>query len=289
MGILDANDLTLHLSDTAVPPGQIALEGLSKIAGSMQELATRLARQVVGLTGPGRTPAAAAKVVDLRLIGLSAGSTVLEVSFGEPDVLPLDVGVESEIAARFWEVMEGVESGRRPEWVAQPIADSALRFVDALTDVGGRVEIRRGDGRRASWTRADVRREPWQMPAATVGQGFVTVTGRLEKVDLHNRRFRIRDDVGNTVSLTDVVDADQVGPLVGQRAAALGVPTYDAQGRLHLLGEAVVSAAPLPDAWKPGCVVDRAAVLAAAPGPDPDGIEGLTYAEVDEFLSPLRE
>lgn len=176
---LDSNDLTLRLSGTREPSGEIALDALSRIAASLQELATRVGRFVVGQHGPGRTLHAAAKVVDLRLTGLADGSTVLSISFGEHDVLPLDVGAESDIADRFWEIVAGVESGSRPDWVNPPIAESVLKLVDALTGEARSVEIRRHDGRRAVCNRDVVSREPWQMPRTTGSAEVVTVTGRL--------------------------------------------------------------------------------------------------------------
>ncbi|MHB1800899.1 MAG: hypothetical protein ACYCU5_04405 [Actinomycetes bacterium] len=286
---MDAHDLTLRLTGTGVPSGEIGLDTLSRIAASLQELATRVGRSVVGQHGPGRTIDAAAKVVGLRLTGLRAGSTVLAVSFGEEGVLPLDLGVETEIAGQFWDIVTSVQRGMRPDWVTQPIADSTLRLVDALTTTAERVDIARGDGVQASWQRARVSREPWQAQLTAAAETVVTVAGRLEKVDLKDRRFRIRDDVGTTIALDHVADAERVGPLVGQRTEARGVPSYGPDGRLRELTAVVITPASVPAAWVPGERVDLEAVLAGAPGPDPNGIEGLTDGEVDAFLTALNQ
>lgn len=168
MTTLDSNDLTLRLSGTHEPSGEIALDALSTIAASLQELATRVGRFVVGQHGPGRTRDIAAKVVDLRLTGLAEGSTVLSISFGEHDVLPLNVGVESVIADRFWEIVAGVESGARPEWVTPLIAEGALKLADALTAEARSAEIRRHDGQRALWVRGQVSRERGRCPKQPV-------------------------------------------------------------------------------------------------------------------------
>lgn len=135
--------LTLRLSGAGTPPGEIALDDLSRIAGSLQEVATRVARLVVGQEGVGRTLAGAAKVVDLRLSALARGSTVLAVSFGEHDALPFDVRIESEIADRFWDLVAAVESGRRPEWLTPLLSESVLKLLEALTAAAPEVRIAR--------------------------------------------------------------------------------------------------------------------------------------------------
>jgi hypothetical protein len=282
---MDRHDLRLRLTGTGAPSGQIDLDSLSSLAASLQELVTRVGRLVIGQEGPGRTPKPAAKAVHLRLAGLAAGSTVLDIAFGETDVLPLDAGVEAAIADRFWEVVAGVQAGDRPGWVTPPVAASALRVIDALGRAAVEVEVVMADGRFAAWRRDTVQRDPWIVRRRTTDQVAVTVSGRLEKVDLRDRSFRIRDDVGNGINLADVVDADEAAGLVGTRAVATGIPSYDAVGRLVALSGPTVALDVPPTEWGVQPHVDLDRLMSAAPGPDPNGVEGLTDGDVDAFLA----
>jgi hypothetical protein len=282
--VMERNSLTFHLDGTGVPSGELGLDALGRVATALQELATRVGRFVVGQRGPGRTVSSAAKVVNLRLAGLRDGSTQLDVSFGEAHVLPLDVGLEQQIADRFWDIVEGVSVGKPPSWVTPAVAESTVRVIDAFGVAAEQTGIRRADGRTATWRRESVPREPWLLADEVPAAEAVAATGRLEKVDLANRRFRIRDDVGNTIALEDVTDADEVGPLVGQRTTAVGAPIHTADGRLRGIRGAAISPAPLPEAWRPGGTVSLSEIAAAHPGPDPSGVPGVTDEDIDNLL-----
>ena len=281
-------DLDLRLSGTSSPSGEITLEALSRIAGSLQELATRVARYVIGQKGPGRTPESAARISTLRLRGISAGSTHLAVGFGEPDTLDFDTSLETEVADRYWEIINGIGTSVRPDWAVDLVAESALHLCDALSETAQTVEVSRNDGRVAKWASTVVSRSPWQS-AAAIGEQTVAVSGVLEKVDLHDRRFRIRDDVGNTVALNDVQDADHVGRLVGQRTVATGLPVTSTGSRTLALSGVSIVASPISSDWVPGEYADIEAVFAAAPGPDPAGVKSLTDDDLDAFFAALNE
>lgn len=286
---MEQHDLTFRLEGTGVPNGTLGLEALGDIAKCLQELATRIGRHVAGQRGPGRTAEQPRATTRLLLTGIAEGSTKLLIAYGERDVLPLDAGIEGQTAEKFWEILEGIQNGERPEWTPPLVAESADHVIQAIGRSAESVAVERVDGRAVRWARADVRREPWAAAAPAVTDEIVTVNGQLERVDLHTRRFRLRDDVGNTIDLHEVVDADAVGPLVGQRTSATGARVLNEQGRLISVRAPVITAAPRPDAWQPGTVADWRAILAAAPGPDPNGIEGVTVADVDEMLARLCE
>jgi hypothetical protein len=285
---MDKYDLNLRLSGTSSPSGEITLEALSKIAGGLQELATRITRYVIGQYGPGRTPDTAAKISTLRLRGISTGSTQLAVGFGEPNTLDFDTSLETEVAGRYWEIIDGIGTSVRPHWATDLIAESALHLCDALRETAQTVEVSRNDGRVAKWASTVVSRSPWQS-AAAIGEQAITVSGILEKVDLYDRRFRIRDDVGNTVALNEVQDADHVGRLVGQRTVATGLPVTSTGSRTLGLSGVSIAAAPTPPDWVPGEYADIEAIFAAAPGPDPAGVKSLTDDDLDPFVAALNE
>ena len=114
----------------------------------MQQLATRVGRLLTEQEGPGRTSEAAERATRLRLTGLRAGSTMLMVGYGERDVMDVGAGLEAETAERFWEVVEGIATGRRPEWVTPLVAQAADALIDATAQASPRVLLRRADDKR---------------------------------------------------------------------------------------------------------------------------------------------
>lgn len=288
MSAVGKDDLTLRLSGTDFPDGEIDLDDLSRVAGSLHELATRIGRHVVGQTGPGRIREAAARAVTLRLAGLGSGSTALRLTVGEEGVL-VRGRTQDDVVERLWDVVVGVQDNSPPAWTTALVAESAVRTLDALAAAAERAEFARGDGRQAAWLLAQVKREPWQQIRLRFAERTVTVSGRLEKVDLANRRFRIRDDVGNRIHLDDVADVEDAATLVGQRTTATGQGRYDDQGVLRGLTSVRIARRELPGSWTSPRTADYRELIGAAPGPDPAGLADLTVDEVDAFLAALRD
>lgn len=282
---MEANRLELALEAGDAPSGEIGLDELAAIAGSLQQLVTRVGRQVGDQQGPGRTADHVDRVTRLRLRGLRSGSTVLDVAYGEEGALPMDVGLEREIADRFWEIVAGIGANQRPAWAGPLVADSALALRDALARSAARVQVRRGGGEAIVIDTAQADREVWREVRRITDE--VTVTGRLEAVDLKAKRFRIRDDVGNGVTLEAVDDAEQAGRLVGQRATAGGVGISDDKGRLVIRGARLVPS-PLPTLWTVR-EADIDAMVAGATEPDARGLTDLTGEEADAFLDVIRQ
>lgn len=93
----------------------------------------------------------------LRLIAVIPGSTRLLIASGEPDVLPLDNGLEQHIADQFWEVVSGFAHGNKPGWTIPDIDESAVRMLDGLARAQ-QATFARGDGRHVSFAPAQVDR-----------------------------------------------------------------------------------------------------------------------------------
>jgi len=285
---MEHHDFELRLIGNRAPRGEILFGDLASLSAALQQLATRIGRYVVELSGPGRTPTEVERTTRLRLRGLQAGSTRLLVAYGDPDVLPMDLGLERESAARFWEVVQAIPTGARPSWVTPLVANSALAVVDALGDAASAVEFHREGEPAVTIATAHVSREPWVMGTESPTDALVSVSGRLEAVDLKTSRFRIRDDVGNAISLRDVADAEVAAALVGQRTTATGQAILGSRGQVSGLNAPSLAPAPLPEQWRPGQTQDWAVAL-SAPGPDPAGINGFTGQDVDDFLAQLRD
>ena len=230
MASLDGLDLLVTLTGTDTAPGEIDLVDLAAIASALQELSTRVGRELVDRSGPGRTTDAIAQMTRLRLAGLSAGSTSLRIGYGaSAGVLPFDDSIDVQVADLFWEVLEGIGGNQRPGWVGQLVADSAVLLNKAFERAAARVTIERADGAVVNWLPRDFRRSVWH----TLDGGAavtVTVTGRLTSVDLASGQFRMVDDFGHTITLDQVIDRDRAAQLIGQRTIATGTGIRDRKG-----------------------------------------------------------
>lgn len=288
---MDGNDFEvrlLHLRN-GVPSGAIRLADLAVLASALQELNTRIARLVVGQDGPGRSLDAAAQVAQLRLTGIREGSTRLEVGYGEQPTLndPTFVGAQDETVGKFWEIVAGIATGSRPGWVTAGIALSAADLVTAMARSATRVVFSGSAGRQVDFEKLTVDRSLWggndpgDLPESVV-------VGRLYAVNTETRRFTIRDDVGNSIPLEKVLNLDEASALLRQRVEARGNGSRSKGGELRLT-DVTVSPAVIPAEWfSSASTVDLQSFLveaALAAGPDANGIEGITGADVDVLLA----
>ncbi len=285
--------ITLRLSGTDVPPGEIALSDLASIAGALQLLATRIGRQLAGQTGPGRTAGGAERATRLTLTGIAEGSTRLQVTAGAADTLDVDDPFEEHVMDRLWEVFAGLESDVPPDWATAPVAQAAIDFVGSVgaaareceftgrrgQRVRGRVAVRPQNVNREAWTMLSA--EPELVPQAGV-------TGDLDLVDLRTRKFRVRDAVGNDVVLEDVGNAAEAASLVGRRVRAVGTGVRGSRGQLTKLVEPHVSDASVPAQWLDRGSADLASIFATRSAPSLDGVPGVDDAELEALLADLR-
>ncbi len=285
--------ITLRLSGTDVPPGEIALSDLASLADTLQLLATRIGRQLVGQTGPGRTAGGAERATRLTLTGISEGSTRLQVTAGAADTLALDDPFEEQVLDRLWEVFGGLETDARPGWVTAQIAKAAVQFVDSVAAAARECEF---TGRRGRRERArvvvrpqKVNRDVWtKVPAEPERVPQTAVTGDLDLVDLRARKFRVRDAVGNDVVLEDVENAAEAATLVGQRVRAVGTGVRGVRGQIAKLVEPHVSEADMPAEWLDRSPATLARIFTARSAPSLDGVPGVDDAELEALLADLR-
>jgi hypothetical protein len=285
--------ITLRLSGTDVPPGEIALSDLASIAGALQLLATRIGRQLVGQTGPGRTAGGAERATRLTLSGITEGSTRLQVTAGAADTLDVDDPFEEQVLDRLWEVFGGLESDVPPDWATAPVAQAAIEFVGSVGAAARKCEFtgRRGQRERrpVAVRPQEVNREAWTTLIADpelVPQAGVT--GDLDLVDLRTRRFRVRDAVGNDVVLEDVGNTAEAATLVGQRVRAVGTGVRGARGQIVKIVEPHVSDAAMPSEWLHRGPADLISVFATRSAPSLDGVAGVDDAELEALLADLR-
>lgn len=285
--------ITLRLSDTDVPPGEIALSDLASIASALQLLTTRIGRQLVGQTGPGRTAGGAERATRLTLTGITEGSTRLQVTAGAADTLDMNDPFEQHVMDRLWEVFGGLVSGRPPDWTTAPVAQAAIEFVGSVGSAARQCEFTGQRGQRVrgrvAFRPQKVNRDVWATLTAEpelVPQSGVT--GDLDLVDLRARKFRVRDAVGNDVVLEDVANAVEAAALVGHRVRAVGTGIRGARGQIAKLVEPHVSEAGMPAEWLDRGPADLNGIFAARSAPSLDGVPGVDDAELEALLADLR-
>lgn len=274
----------MALSGLAARDGQISFTDLAQLAEAMQNVARRLARQVGGNEGPGRSPRVIDAQSNLVLTGLTAGSTVLDFDLGEIGTLEFPGGSDDEIADRFEEIVAAIATNSRPPWVSPVVSDAVEGLTRTLKSTGARsLRLTRDHDTVAEIAPEQVDSTIWVMPRER-DQRQIVVSGTLFAVDTHARRFRLTDDLGNDITLVDVQDPDSVARLVTGRVSASGTAEFDENGRLRNLLSPSLQPFDLPESWLRPEPHDPVALVG---GSISDGIPGLTDDEVDEFLAAL--
>lgn len=281
-------EFELRLIDAPAPSGEIAAKDLATLAAALQELTTRISRDVAGSTGPGRSRQHTEEAAQVRLRSIAAGSTVLEFVKGPVGKLDIDLADEKLADDRFWEVVAGIGQNRKPGWMTDRVAESVGKLVNALRSAAPRVAFSAPARPSIEFDSAAANVQEWLSEVVRTTD-LAHVQGRLEKVDLRSHDFRVRDDVGYSVELRRVIDDADAARLVGQWVTAEGSATSNSAGRVVALDnvrvhEVVDPAAPYVGPY----VVSVEEILASAPGADMDGGIELTDQEFEEFLRAAR-
>lgn len=283
-----ADDIEVRLVDAPAPDGEISVKHLTALANALQDLSTRVGREVIGTTGPGRTKHFMEEFSQLRLRDIGPGSTVLLLGKGPVDKLDVDMPEYAQADKRFWEVVSAISADYRPEWVTDLVSESAERLVRALKDAAPRTVLSTSSEGAVTIESEQIHAETWTNRRQGTGT-TMTARGRLEKVDLRSHEFRVRDDVGYSVDLKHVNDDVTVARLVGQWVVAQGTGALASSGRLVSLDDATVHPAEDPAAGHLGhAVANLNEILASAPGPNADGGIDLTDEEFASFLEATR-
>ncbi len=281
-------EFELQLLDATAPTGEISVKDLAALATALQELITRISRDVVQSPGPGRSKQYVEEFAQLRLSEIRGGSTVLQFVSGPTDTLDIDLTEQQLTDDRFWDVLTAIGADRKPPWVTDLVAESAMKLVNALTAAAPRAVFSSSAWGRIEIRSATVHVETWA-PSVKQQEGVAQVHGRLEKVDLRSHEFRVRDDVGFSVDLKHVIDDADAARLVGRWVMAEGDATSNSEGRVVVLEHARVHEVVDPGAPYVGrYVVPVEEILESAPGPDPYGGIDLTDDEMAAFLRAIR-
>ncbi len=123
--------------------------------------------------------------IALRLAGIGAGSTVLEVRLGEADALELPGGDEEAVADRFEELFSAIAASHRPEWAEAPVIEAVGRFAATVAACGATAltASRRRNDTLVPWQVIDVASVDgtvWKVKA-TLASEHTAIAGWLDK------------------------------------------------------------------------------------------------------------
>lgn len=282
-----STELELQLKGASAPDGEIRLSDLAEIARTLQELSLRIGRQYADTEGPGRTHHTIEDLSQLRLAGLAVGSTRLVVARGEFPALDAEFPEVAELDRRFWDVIKGIGSDRRPEWVSDLVADSAAGLLAALQVAAPRVVVSMGSGRQVDIDTHSSHAATWVAFQTEYGEETV-VAGRLEKVDLRYHTFRIRDDVGRAFELKGIPNDSVAARLIGTRVLARGTAIRNRSGQLIALGGSSIEPDEAATSWQIPIAVPIGKPVASAPGPSAVPAVELSDDEFAAFLEAIR-
>ncbi len=274
----------LTLEGLPVPSGEIDVRDLVAILEPIRLTALRVARQVGGSARTGRTASSLDVAGGLRFKATRPGSTVLEFTLGDAETLQ-GMPDEGLIADRFEELVGAIATNDPPDWINPPIASACRRASAALHACGASsfALSRVGDEGRSIASAETLQLDATRWLTAPEAAGTMTVSGRLDMVDLRLGHFRVRDDVGNDIHLVDVPDVDSASTLVGRRVVATGTAERDHRRRLRLVEPTIgADTASLPWTHPPQIAPTVGAAAADLPQID------VTEEEIEEFLKELR-
>ncbi len=280
-------DLELRLIDAPVRSGEIIVKDLAALTTALQELSTRIGRDVVNTPGPGRTRQYMEEFAQLRLRAVEPGSTVLRFSRGPTDKLDVDLPAQKTADDRFWEIVDAIRDDKRPDWATDLIAESAAKLVTAFRDAAPRVALSDSAHSAIEIDSARIHVETWTSKRVQADMQM-EARGRLEKVDLRSHEFRVRDDVGQSVDLKHVADDVDAAQHVGKWVVALGDGILSS-GRLVALDNVSITLVDDPArAMTDDEVFTLDQILDSAPGPSLSGGMDLTDEEFAALLEAAR-
>ena len=244
-----AVEYEFRLEDMDLPPGRITAADLAAISARLQDLSTRVSRWVADIEGAGRGPRAVEDAARL-VVGVEAGSTVLAISRGVHGTLDFPTPFEDRTDERFWGIVEAIAKDEPPAEAPDTVRESAVGLLDALGKAAPRVTVSSQRG-RVQFRPAERDRSRWRVQPIAVEDTEASFSGKLEMVDLRSAKFRIADDIGNRIVLTEVADAESVAQtLVGRHVTARGPAVKDSKGRIQSITSPALEELVIPTAWQ---------------------------------------
>jgi hypothetical protein len=294
--------LRLRLSGTQGRDGEIPLADLAKVAEQTQLVITRLARGLIDGPALGRLRKSVVEATTMSLVGVHAGSTVLEIAGPELDS---DTAALDDMPADLSEIVistlvDSLDSLSEPEPSLPVGVDSRavksinnwLRALRRYDRVSLKADL--NSGTREAEIQLRSARDSLEHAEPQPSIPFVSahhqaLTGRLYALNLRTGSFSIEDDAGHSIRLSVPEDMrSEAAQLVDTRVRAIGNASLDERRRL--MGFDVAALEPLP----PEFVVNqeeffqRHELVESPPLPaalDIGIIPDLTDDEVNDFIA----
>lgn len=269
------------------PQGEIDVDDVVLILAKLQEVATRLGRVTMDAAHRGRPSARVDRVAKLRLTGLSAGSTVIQVARASGrSGLDFDLDEERDFDNRLDGLLAGLLTNERPRGANESIAAAVADLVVAFRRAAPQLEVRVDGKSRGVVATEQLRTDVWRAEPRPMED--IVIEGRLEKVDIRTGDFRVRDAVGISYPLPKVVSAADASLLIGQRVQVAGTAERNERGEVVAVRSATITRA--PDRVGDAAVASAANVDGAPGSPEPRGLGEpmqLTLDEQDRFLEAM--
>ena len=253
--------ISLRLVERGLPQGEIPLPDLIDIAAATQKFVRQIAGSVVGRRGPGAPSKSIADAASLRLVGLKAGSTILEIAGAEAGASTLEYNMPTDLTEITFNLMvdslsaiSSFAPGPDPELPAgfdkqlTKDLDTWLRSVRKYESVGLTSSIR-GQHREtvtsAPEARARLKALTPQTPLPFVSPTEQALRGELYALNLNTGSFHIEDDTGHKIrTVVPVHLRADAAALISRRVSAIGQPELDDAGRLRSFRVNSLHAAP---------------------------------------------
>ncbi|QIK66284.1 hypothetical protein G7072_07915 [Nocardioides sp. HDW12B] len=273
-------------------------------------------RQIVGNLVGQRRPGAPAKAVleasQLRLVGLRAGSTILEIAGASPDAGLLEFDIPTDLTEiTFDMLMDGLgalvsASDEEPAELPVGFDDRLMGDFDVWlrsmrryesvaleSHVGGRVKQAASNPEAARARLKGVSPQP-VMPFVSPSQQ--ALEGKLYALNLNTGSFHVEDDAGHKIrTVLSPESRNSASLLVSRRVRAIGKPDLDEAGRIRSFQVDVIGPAPDLEGLSEQKSFFDVHELEIKPPPGDSGsikewaIGGLSDGEADDFMSALAE
>lgn len=212
-------EVELRFEGTGAPAGEMRADHAAAVATALDTLLLRLTREAASAPGLGRPGMTIERLGEVRLTGITTGSTRLVFRIGDADALVDPLADRTD--AMFRGIIRGVSVNESPAFATPTIRDATLRLVGALQKAAPIVEITTTVDPVVRVVTAGIVRDVWKPRDGEAEPA--TLAGRLEALDFRNGRFRLVDDVGNRIELHDVDDPGTAAELANQRVLAEGL------------------------------------------------------------------
>ncbi len=209
----------VRLAPAATSDDPVDAASLADFLAALQTLFYRVTREAADRADLGRTARSLERTSLMRVSWAHPGA--LTVLVGDPDTLEIDP-LADRVDRWVAQLIAAMATNRRPGAVTNPIADATDSLIKAMKALGSQVTFVLPGGGAAALQTEHVSRDPWGQTRAEPAR-TAAVTGRLEMVDLHSGRCRVRDRNGDPFDVQDAVNPQDAARLVGRLVTVSGV------------------------------------------------------------------